>query len=245
MARSDTLVIIPARMAATRLPGKPLADIAGQPMIVHVLRQAQAADIGPVIVATDSGAIATAVEKGGGRAVLTRADHPSGSDRIHEAMQIVDPKGRAAVIVNIQGDRPTHDPADLHAALALFDDAAVDIATIAAEIVSDRDRNDPNVVKVVGSPLAAARLRALYFTRAVAPYGEGPLYAHAGLYVYRRAALERFVALPPSALEQRERLEQLRALEAGMRIDVALVSSDLLDVNTPDDLEEARRRLRG
>jgi 3-deoxy-manno-octulosonate cytidylyltransferase (CMP-KDO synthetase) len=198
-----------------------------------------------VVVATDSGAIATAVEKAGGRAVLTRSDHPSGSDRIHEAMGIVDPEGRARLIVNLQGDRPTQDPGDIHAALALFDDPAVDIGTLAAEIRDPRDRDDPNVVKAIGTPIGPARLRALYFTRATAPTGEGPLYFHAGLYVYRRAALERFVALPPSPLEQRERLEQLRALEAGMRIDIALVDSDLLDVNTPEDLERVRARLGG
>jgi 3-deoxy-manno-octulosonate cytidylyltransferase (CMP-KDO synthetase) len=245
MARSDVLVIVPARMSASRLPGKPLADIAGEPMIVHVLRRAEAAAVGPVVVATDSGAIATAVEKAGGRAVLTRADHPSGSDRIHEAMRIIDPEGRAQAIVNVQGDRPTQEPADIRAALALLDDPAVDIATVAGEIRRAADRTDPNVVKAVGTPVGPSRLRALYFTRASAPYGEGPLYFHAGLYVYRRAALERFVALPPSPLEQRERLEQLRALEAGMRIDIALVASDLLDVNTAEDLERARAALGG
>jgi 3-deoxy-manno-octulosonate cytidylyltransferase (CMP-KDO synthetase) len=245
MARSDVLVIVPARMSASRLPGKPLADIAGEPMIVHVLRRAEAAAVGPVVVATDSGAIATAVEKAGGRAVLTRADHPSGSDRVHEAMRIIDPEGRAQAIVNVQGDRPTQEPADIRAALALLDDPAVDIATVAGEIRRAADRADPNVVKAVGTPVGPSRLRALYFTRASAPYGEGPLYFHAGLYVYRRAALERFVALPPSPLEQRERLEQLRALEAGMRIDIALVASDLLDVNTAEDLERARAALGG
>jgi 3-deoxy-manno-octulosonate cytidylyltransferase (CMP-KDO synthetase) len=245
MAHSDTLVVIPARMGASRLPGKPLADIAGEPMIVHVLRRAEAAAVGPVVVATDSGVIATAVEKAGGRAVLTRSDHPSGSDRVHEALEIVDPERRAGRIVNVQGDRPTQDPQDIRAALALLDDPAVDIATLAAEIRDPRDRDDPNVVKAVGTPVAPGRLRALYFTRATAPTGEGPLYFHAGLYVYRRAALDRFVTLPPSSLEQRERLEQLRALEAGMRIDIAIVSSDLLDVNTPDDLERARARLGG
>ncbi|MBX6425522.1 MAG: 3-deoxy-manno-octulosonate cytidylyltransferase [Variibacter sp.] len=245
MSQSEVVVIIPARMAASRLPGKPLADIAGSPMIVHVLRRAEAAAVGPVVVATDSEAVATAVEKAGGRAVLTRSDHPSGSDRVHEALGIVDPEGRAKIVVNLQGDRPTHDPGDIRAALALLADPAVDIATVAGEIRHERDRTDPNVVKAVGSPVAPGRLRALYFTRATAPSGEGPLYFHSGLYVFRRAALERFVSLPPSPLERRERLEQLRALEAGMRIDIALVNSDLLDVNTPDDLERARRRLGG
>jgi 3-deoxy-manno-octulosonate cytidylyltransferase (CMP-KDO synthetase) len=238
------LILIPARMAASRLPGKPLADIAGLPMIAHVVRRAEEADVGPVVVATDSGAIATAVEKAGGRAVLTRADHPSGSDRIHEAAGIVDPDRRAKIIVNVQGDRPTLNPADIRAALALMDDRAVDIGTVAAEIRRPADRTDPNVVKAVGTPIGENRLRALYFTRASAPSGDGVLYFHMGLYVYRRAVLDRFVALQPSPLEQREKLEQLRALEAGMRIDIAIVGSDPLDVNTPEDLEAARAALR-
>ncbi len=241
--RRDVIVIIPARMAASRLPGKPLADIAGEAMIVHVVRRAEAAKVGPVIVATDAGAIATAVEKAGGRAVMTRSDHPSGSDRVCEALGIVDPERRAGVVVNVQGDRPTLNPGDIGAAIALLDEPATDIGTVAAEIRNEADRSDPNVVKAVGTPIGPARLRALYFTRATAPWGDGPLYFHMGLYVYRRAALERFVALPPSVLEQRERLEQLRALEAGMRIDVAIVNSDPLDVNTPEDLEAARARL--
>jgi 3-deoxy-manno-octulosonate cytidylyltransferase (CMP-KDO synthetase) len=243
MPERDVIVLIPARMAAARLPGKPLADIAGLPMIVHVVRRAETAEVGPVVVATDSGAIATAVEKAGGRAVLTRSDHTSGSDRIHEALGIVG--SRAHLVVNVQGDLPTLSPADLRAALVPLADPDVDIATIAAEIHHEAERTDPNVVKVVGSALASApsRLRALYFTRATAPYGEGPLYHHIGLYAYRRAALERFVKLPPSPLEQREKLEQLRALEAGMRIDVAVVQSVPLGVDTPEDLERARALL--
>jgi 3-deoxy-manno-octulosonate cytidylyltransferase (CMP-KDO synthetase) len=241
---SDALVLIPARMASSRLPGKPLVDIAGLPMIVHVLQRAEAAAIGPVVVATDSEAIATAVEKAGGRAVMTRSDHASGSDRIYEALGIVG--SRAEIVVNVQGDLPTLSSTDLHAALSPLADRAVDIATIAAEIHDEREREDPNVVKVVGSPSSNApssRLRALYFTRATAPYGDGPLYHHIGLYAFRRAALARFVKLPPSWLEQRERLEQLRALEAGMRIDVAIVPSVPLGVDTPEDLERARALL--
>jgi 3-deoxy-manno-octulosonate cytidylyltransferase (CMP-KDO synthetase) len=241
----DVLVLIPARMAATRLPGKPLADIAGEPMIVHVLRRAQAAELGPVVIATDDETIATAVEKAGGRAIMTRADHPSGSDRIFEALNVVDPKRRAKVIVNVQGDLPTLAPGALKAAIGPLADPAVDIATIAAEIARQDERTNPNVVKVVGTPIAPFRLRALYFTRATAPYGEGPLYHHIGLYAYRRAALERFVALPPSPLERREKLEQLRALEAGMRIDVAIVDAVPLGVDTPQDLERARAMLQG
>ncbi len=237
---NDVLIVIPARMASTRLPGKPLADIAGQPMIVHVLRRAQAAAIGPVVVATDSPEIEAVVRQAGGRAVMTRPDHGSGTDRIAEALGQVDPGGRAAIIVNLQGDVPTLNPADLAAALGRLADPAVVIATLAAAIVHPEERDDPSVVKVVGTPVSAARLRALYFTRAVAPAGPGPLYHHIGLYAFRRAAFERFVALPPSLLEKREQLEQLRALEAGMRIDVALVEGEPLTVDTPEDLARAR-----
>ena len=244
MAES-VLILIPARMASTRLPAKPLADIGGVPMIVHVMRRAEQADIGPVVVATDSEAIATAVEKADGRAVMTRADHPTGSDRIFEALSLVDPQGRAGIIVNMQGDLPTLAPADLRAALTPLEDPAVDIATLAAEITNPAERESPHVVKVVGSPVGPKRLRALYFTRASAPAGNGPLYHHIGLYAYRRDALARFVELPPSPLEQREKLEQLRAIEAGMRIDVALVESVPLGVDTADDLETARRLLAG
>jgi len=239
----DVLILIPARMASTRLPGKPLADIAGVPMIVHVLRRAEAAELGPVVVATDSADIAAAVEKSGGHAVLTRADHSSGSDRIFEALGKVDPTGRAKIVINVQGDLPTIDPAAIAAALEPLADPAVDIATLAAEIKKPAERTNPNVVKVVGTPVAPGWLRALYFTRATAPAGDGPLYHHIGLYAYRRAALERFVALPPSVLEQREKLEQLRALEAGMRIDVAIVDTVPLGVDTPEDLETARKML--
>lgn len=243
MPGHDVLILIPARMAATRLPGKPLADLGGEPMIVHVVRRAEAARLGPVVVATDSEPIAAAVEKAGGRAVMTRADHASGSDRIFEALGIADTENRVRLIVNVQGDLPTLQPADIAAAVRLLDDPTVDIGTLAAEIVRPGERDNPNVVKVVGSPVGERRLRALYFTRATAPSGEGPLYHHIGLYAYRRAALQRFVALPPSPLERREKLEQLRALEAGMRIDVAIVGSVPLGVDTPEDLEEARRLL--
>jgi len=245
MAQPGVLILIPARMESSRLPGKPLADIAGEPMIVHVLRRAQAAGIGPVAVATDSGAIAACVEKAGGQAVMTRADHGSGSDRIFEALQSVDPAGRAEIVVNLQGDLPTLAPADIAAALLPLADPAVDVATLAAEIIDARERSDPNVVKVVGSTVAPGRLRALYFTRADAPAGAGVSYHHIGIYAYRRAALARFVALAPSPLEQRERLEQLRALEAGMRIDVTIVDAVPLGVDTEDDLARARALIGG
>src|SRR5438034_7315200 len=240
MADNDVLIVIPARMASQRLPSKPLADIAGEPMIVHVLRRAVAAAVGAVVVATDSEAIAAAVEKAGGRAVMTRADHASGSDRVFEALAVADTQRKSAIIVNVQADLPTIAPSDIAAAIAPLADPAVDIATIAAEITRAQERTDPNVVKLVGTPAGERRLRALYFTRAAAPAGEGPLYHHIGLYAYRRAALEAFVKLPPSPLEKREKLEQLRLMEAGLRIDVALVDSVPLGVDTPEDLEAAR-----
>src|SRR5260221_7733014 len=239
------IILIPAGMASRRLPGKPLTDIVGRPMIAHVLDRATEARLGPVFVATDWKKIAAAVARAGGQAVMTRADHVSGSDRIFEAMEQIG--AGADIIVNVQGDLPTIDPADIRAALMPLGDPAVDIATLAAEIRRAEERTNPNVVKVVGTPVGNAagtgRLRALYFTRATAPHGDGPLYHHIGLYAYRRAALEKFVGLPPSPLERREKLEQLRALEAGMRIDVAIVGSVPLGVDTPDDLEMARAQL--
>jgi 3-deoxy-manno-octulosonate cytidylyltransferase (CMP-KDO synthetase) len=244
MSDSDVLIVIPARMASTRLPGKPLADIAGEPMIVRVMRRAQAAEVGAVVVATDSEAIAACVEKSGGRAVMTRADHASGSDRIFEALGSADPTGRCGIVVNVQGDLPMLEPSDIGASIAPLADGAVDIATLAAEISRADERENPNVVKVVGTPVTSGRLRALYFTRATAPAGDGPLFHHIGIYAFRRPALVRFVSLPPSPLEQREQLEQLRALEAGMRIDVTIVDSVPLGVDTPEDLERARALLR-
>jgi 3-deoxy-manno-octulosonate cytidylyltransferase (CMP-KDO synthetase) len=240
----ETIVLIPARMASTRLPGKPLADIAGLPMIVHVLRRAQAARIGEAVVATDSQAVAAAVEKSGGRALITRSDHVSGSDRIYEALETLDPERRIDIVVNIQGDLPTIEPADIRAALGPLADPAVDIATIAAVITDPTELSNPNVVKVKGTQIAPGRLHAATFTRANA-VGAGPHYHHIGLYAYRRAALERFVKLPPSANEQREKLEQLRALDASMRIDVAVVKGVPLGVDTPEDLEKARKLLGG
>ncbi|MBO1021263.1 3-deoxy-manno-octulosonate cytidylyltransferase [Methylobacterium sp. SD274] len=241
---SDPLVLIPARMAATRLPNKPMADIAGEPMIVHVWRRAVEAGIGPVVVATDAVEIVDAIERVGGLATLTRADHPSGSDRLAEALEIIDPQGNHDVIVNVQGDLPTIDPAAIVAAILPLADRAVDIATLCALIIRDEERQDPNVVKLVGHHVTPTRLRALYFTRAQAPWGEGPLFHHIGLYAYRRRALTRFMALPPGELETREKLEQLRALEAGMRIDATIVDDLPLGVDTPADLERARAVLK-
>ena len=242
---SDPLVLIPARLAATRLPGKPLADIVGEPMIVRTWRRAVAAGIGPVAVATDAPSIAEAIEREGGRAVMTRADHASGSDRIAEAMELVDPEGRHDLIVNVQGDFPTIDPRAIAASVLPLADPAVDIATLVFPIEREDEKTNPNVVKMVGTEVALGRFRALYFTRATAPSGEGPLYHHIGVYAYRRAALKRFVGLPQSPLEVRERLEQLRALEAGMRIDAVVVDDVPFGVDTPQQLEEARALLAG
>ena len=240
---SRPIVLIPARLASTRLPQKPLADIHGAPMIVHVWRRAVEADVGPVVVAADDRTIVAAVEAAGGRAVLTQASHASGSDRIAEAIARIDPDRRHDVVVNVQGDLPTIEAEAVRAAVGPLADADVAIATLATPIRRDEERDDPNVVKAIGTPVAERRLRALYFTRARAPWGEGELLHHIGLYAYRRAALERFVAMAPSTLEQRERLEQLRALEAGMRIDIALIDVAPLGVDTPEDLTRAREIL--
>ncbi len=240
----NPLVVIPARMASTRLPGKPLADIHGEPMIVHVWRRAMEAGVGPVLVAAGEAEIARAVEAAGGKAVLTRPDHPSGSDRVFEAVQRFDPQRRHDVVVNLQGDLPMLEPSALAAVLEPLADPAVDIATLAIEIREPAERDNASVVKAVAALGAGRRVaRALYFTRVPCPSGEGPLYHHIGIYAYRRAALERFVTLPPSGLERRERLEQLRALEAGLRIDVALVDMAPFGVDTPADLERARALL--
>jgi 3-deoxy-manno-octulosonate cytidylyltransferase (CMP-KDO synthetase) len=221
-----------------------LADIHGQPMIVHVWRRAMAAGVGPVLVAAQEPEIARAIVAVGGGARLTRADHPSGSDRVFEAVEAADPQGQHDVVINLQGEFPALDPALLTRVLAPLADPAVDIATLAAEIREPAEMDDPNVVKAVAALTADRRIaRALYFTRAHCPTGDGPLFHHIGIYAYRRAALTRFIALPPSPLERREKLEQLRALEAGMRIEVALVDTVPLDVNTPADLARARALL--
>jgi 3-deoxy-manno-octulosonate cytidylyltransferase (CMP-KDO synthetase) len=239
----STLILIPARLASTRLPGKPMADISGRPMIVHVAERARESGLGRVVVATDTEAVREAVQANGFEAVMTRTDHESGSDRIFEALSTLDPGGKVETVINVQGDLPTIDPETIRAALRPLEDRSVDIATLGVEIHRDEEKTNPNVVKIVGSPFSENRLRALYFTRATAPWGEGPLYHHIGLYAYRRAALERFVSLSPSPLEKRERLEQLRALEAGMRIDAEIVQSVPLGVDTAEDLARAREIL--
>ena len=253
---ASPIIIIPARLGATRLPDKPLADIQGQPMIAHVWRRAVAAAVGPVVVACADAAIAEAVRQAGGDAMLTRPDHASGSDRIFEALETLDPEGRHDTVINLQGDLPTIAPETLRAVLAPLAEPAVDIATLAAPISDAAERSDPSVVKVAagftddyrpGGRPGGHIARALYFSRTPVPWDGGdasrPLYHHIGLYAFRREALRRFVALPPSPLEKRERLEQLRALEAGMRIDVALVDTIPLGVDTPADLARARALL--
>lgn len=235
-------VFIPARMQSTRLPGKPLADINGKPMIAHVWeRSCKAKNIADVYVACAEAEIAKAVEKCGGKAILTNPDHPSGTDRIYEAM--VKCGQQYDYIVNVQGDLPSLEPRIIDEAVALLENENVDIATLAAVIKHDDEKTNPNVVKAVIAFETEKTGRALYFTRATAPHGEGELYHHIGLYVYRRESLEKFVKLAPSPLEKREKLEQLRALENNMRIDVAIVDTVPLGVDTPEDLDVVRKNL--
>ncbi len=229
------IIILPARLASTRLPNKPLALIGDAPMIVQVWRRAVAAGIADVVVACDGQEIADVVTKAGGKAVLTDPDLPSGSDRIFQALQKIDLDKKYDVVINVQGDMPTLDSRIVVQAAKLLENPSVDIGTLAAKIHDEAEKTDPAVVKI-----ALAGSRALYFSRATIPHGEGALYHHIGIYAYRRAALETFVSLPPSPLEQREKLEQLRALEAGMRIDVAVVDAVPLGVDTPETLEKAR-----
>jgi 3-deoxy-manno-octulosonate cytidylyltransferase (CMP-KDO synthetase) len=245
-ATSNPIIVIPARLAATRLPDKPMADISGAPMIVHVWRRAVEAAIGPVVVACGDQRIAEAIEQEGGIAVMTDPDLPSGSDRVFEALREFDPDGTHDVVINLQGDLPSIGSSAIAAVLDPLDDPDVDIATLVAKITDPDERDDPNVVKaVVGLAPGRTVGRALYFSRATVPTGDGPLYHHIGIYGYRRAALARFVELAPGVLERRERLEQLRALENGMRIDVAVVDTVPLGVDTPADLERARAIIAG
>ncbi len=247
MPQPDPIIVIPARMASTRLPGKPLADIGGNPMIVQVMRRAEESGIGRVLVAAAEEEIVAAVVDAGGEAVLTDPDLPSGSDRIHAALAMADPDRRHDIVVNLQGDLPAIDPAVIRETLIPFEnqpDAGPDLTTLTAEIVDPAEIGNPNVVKVaVAFPGGARAGRALYFSRQSIPAGEGPYWHHIGIYAYRRAALDRFVSLPPGVLEQREKLEQLRALEAGMRIDVVRVEAVPVGVDTPEDLARAREIL--
>lgn len=239
----NPIVVIPARMGSSRLPGKPLADICGRPMILRVLDAATAAGAGPAVVAAGEAEIVEAVEAGGGRAVLTDPDLASGSDRVLAALQALDPDGAYDVAVNLQGDLPDLPAAAVRAALdALAADPAADIATLVVEDASEAARTNPNIVKAVLAERPGLPARALYFSRAAIPHGDGAVFKHVGIYVWRRAALERFCALAPSPLEQRERLEQLRALEAGMTIVAAAIDAAPNGVDTPEDLERARAR---
>jgi 3-deoxy-manno-octulosonate cytidylyltransferase (CMP-KDO synthetase) len=239
------IILIPARLGSTRLPRKVLAGIAGLPMIVHVLRRAEEAGLGPVAVACGEAEIAEAVRAAGGLAVLTDPELASGSDRIFAALQELDPEQKHDVIINLQGDLPSIDPEYLHAVLGPLANPLIDIATLVAPITTAAEIAAPSVVKCVCAFGPAQKTApALYFSRNVVPSGEGPLWHHIGIYAYRREALARFVALPPSPLELREKLEQLRALEAGMRIGVAQVPHAPFGVDTPDDLEAARKILR-
>ncbi|WP_442756905.1 3-deoxy-manno-octulosonate cytidylyltransferase [Methylocystis sp. JAN1] len=233
------IIVIPARLGSTRLPRKALADIGGRPMILHAWSRAVATGLGPVAVATDSEEIAAIVRAAGGAVVMTTGAHICGSDRIGEALRLLDPGGRHDAVVNLQGDNPTLPAGALAAALRLLAEASVDIGTLAAA-AGREETDDPNAVKLVGTEIAPNRLRALYFTRARAPWGEGPLFKHVGVYAYRRASFERYAALPPSPLELRERLEQLRALEAGMRIDAAVLDKAGPSVDTGRDLAALR-----
>jgi len=240
----NPIIIIPARMASTRLPGKPLIDICGEPMIIHVLRQAERADIGPVYVAAGDQEIVEVVGQAGGKALITDPDLPSGSDRVFQALSIIDKANYHDVVINVQGDLPTIAPGIIRSVVTPLANKNVDIATLVAEIVDVRERNDPNAVKAVAAIPKNEKIgRALLFSRAAVPWGDGEFYHHIGLYAFRRAALESFVSLPQGILEKRENLEQLRALEAGMRVDVALVDTIPDGVDTPADLERARDRI--
>jgi 3-deoxy-manno-octulosonate cytidylyltransferase (CMP-KDO synthetase) len=237
---TEPLIVIPARMAARRLPGKPLLDIAGIPLILHVWRRAQEAGFGRTIVATDTPEIVAVIEAAGGTAILTRREHETGSDRVFEAILAADPEGRHDPVINLQADMPWIAPDAIAAAALSLDDPAVDIGTLATRFSDPEGRDNANVVKVIGIPVEPKRLRALSFTRTLAPSDRGDHLRHIGVYAFRRSALARFAALPRSPWEKRERLEQLRALEAGMRIDVTLVDEAPISVDTPADLEHAR-----
>jgi 3-deoxy-manno-octulosonate cytidylyltransferase (CMP-KDO synthetase) len=241
----NPIIIIPSRMGSTRLPGKPLADIGGKPMILHVLNLATEAKLGPVIVACDGEEIAKVVKQSGGQAVLTKPDHARGSDRIWEALNALPDNAKYDAIINVQGDEPLLDPAAIRAAYDLLKNPAVDIATLAAEIHDEATKQKSQVVKaVLDAAPGAKQARALYFSRQPVPWGEGPLYHHVGLYAYHREALERFTKAPVSPLEQRESLEQLRALSLGMHIEVGIIDTVPLGIDTPEDLEKARQILK-
>lgn len=239
-----SIIVIPARMGSTRFPGKPLADINGRPMIVHVWERCMEADLGPVVVACCESEVAEAVRDAGGEAVMTSSACPSGSDRVWEAVQMVDPESLFPIVVNVQGDLPTVEPSAIRAAVQALAQPEVDIATLVVRMSDPQEIESPDVVKaVLALPVGVTQGRALYFSRAKVPHGPGPFWHHIGLYAFRRSALQRFVALPVGVLEQQEALEQLRALEHGMRIDCAVVDTVPLGVDTPRDLVHARALL--
>ena len=240
---NQAITIIPSRFSSTRLPGKPLVDIAGKPMIVRVYEQAKNAVLGKIVVATDDERILSVIQNFGGEAVLTSKNHSSGTDRIYEALTKIDPDKKFDQILNLQGDIPLIESQAIQSCFELLKDSVVDIATIATKFRETDQRDDPNFVKAIGTQTNKNRFRALYFTRALAPSGEGPHYLHIGLYAFRRKALERFVSLPQSPLEIRENLEQLRAIEDGMRIEFSLIDSKPIDVNTQNDLDELQKIL--
>ena len=239
----QTITIIPSRFSSTRLPGKPLVEIAGKPMIVRVYEQAKNANLGKIVVATDDERILSVVQNHGGEAVITSKNHSSGTDRIYEALTKIDPDKKFDQILNLQGDIPLIESQAIQSCFKLLKDPVVDIATIATEFTDAEQRDNPNFVKAIGTQTDKNRFRALYFTRALAPSGVGPHYLHIGLYAFRRNALEHFVSLPQSPLEIRENLEQLRAIEDGMRIDFSLIDSKPIDVNTQYDVDELQKVL--
>ncbi|MGA8401279.1 MAG: 3-deoxy-manno-octulosonate cytidylyltransferase [Stellaceae bacterium] len=248
MAPQNPIVLIPSRLASTRLPNKPLADIGGAPMIVHVWRRALAAELGPVVVACGDRAIAEAIEAAGGRAVMTDPELPTGSDRIHAAITALDPGRVHDAVINVQGDMPLIEPAAIRLAYAALADSETDIATLCAVIEHPAQLTQDHVNKVVaGFTDTGKPARALYFSKLPVPWGEGPHYEHIGLYAYRRDALDRYVTLPRGVLELRERLEQLRALENGMTMSVTLVAPDQHggQVDTPGDLDRVRAQVAG
>lgn len=237
----NALIIIPARLASTRLPNKPLAEIAGKPMILHVLERAIQAGIGPVVVAAADEEIAEVVLRSGGKVVMTDPNLPSGSDRVYAALQQLSKEYDHDIIINLQGDLPLVDPKDICRVLQPLENPSIDIATLIAPICSDFEKTASSVVKVACAFSGNGKLgRALYFSRATIPWGEGSLWHHVGIYAYRKASLERFIGLPESPLEKREKLEQLRALEADMKIGCAVIEQAPFGVDTPEDLERAR-----
>ena len=241
----NTIIVIPARMAASRLPGKPLADINGTPMIVHVWRRAMEAKLGHVLVAAGETAIAAAVRDAGGDAIVTPTNLPSGSDRVAAALALRDEAGQFSHVVNLQGDLPTIDPLAVRRCLAGLTNDTVDISTIAAKITDDADVRNPNIVKAI-APLGETREVAFArdFVREIGPDHQAPYWHHIGIYAYRRESLQRFVALPQSIREKQRSLEQMRALDNGMKIAVVQVDSVPLGVDAPADLETARRMLK-